>query len=111
MRIVVPAPPETSRSISPLNELVRSLARLAGPQAYSMTARLVGERDVSRIELKATRCAHGEFQEYAYQVSMNTLEHDGPSAVAKEFARNARRALTNTPRPFRRLSSGSRFQR
>ena len=97
--------------MSPLNELVRSLARLAGPQAYSMTARLVGERDATRIELKATRSGHGEFQEYAYQVSMYTLEYDGPSAVAKEFARNARRALANAPTSFRKLSSGSRFHR
>ena len=111
MRIVLPALPETPRSISPLNELVRSLARLAAPQAYSMTARLVGERDAARIELKATRSSQGEFQEYAYQVSMNTLEHDGPSAVAKEFARNARRALANAPVSFRKLSSGSRFHR
>jgi hypothetical protein len=111
MRIVLPAPPEKSRSLSPLNELVRSLARLAGPQSYSMTARLVGERDATRIELKATRSGHGEFQEYAYQVSMNTLEHDGPAAVAKEFARNARRALANAPIAFRKLSSGSRFHR
>ena len=111
MRIVVPTPSESSRSFTFLSELVRSLARLAGPQPYSMTARLVGERDASRIELKATRSAHGEYQEYAYQVSMHTLEQDGPSAVAKEFARNARRALANAPLPFRKLISGSRFHR
>jgi hypothetical protein len=90
MRIVVPAPAESSRSFSHLSELVRSLARLAGPQPYSMTARLVGERDASRIELKATRSAHGE---------------------SKDFARTARRALANAPLPFRKLISGSRFHR
>ncbi len=111
MRIVLPAAPETSRSLSPLNELVRSLARLAGPQAYSLTAHLVGERDATRIELKATRSSQGEFQEYAYQVSMNTLEREGPSAVAREFARNARRALANAPLSFRKLISGSRSHR
>src|ERR1700722_3664695 len=97
MRIVVPANHESSRLFSPLSDLVRSLARLAGPQPYSMSARLVGERDAARIELKATRSAHGVYQEYAYQVSMHTLEQDGPAAVAKEFARNARRALANAP--------------
>jgi hypothetical protein len=76
-----------------------------------MTARLVGERDATRIELKATRSTHGEFQEYAYQVSMNALEQDGPAAVAREFARNARRALVNAPLAFRKLGSGNRFQR
>jgi hypothetical protein len=76
-----------------------------------MTARLVGERDATRIELRATRAAHGEFQEYAYQVSMNTLEQDGPSAVAREFARNARRALANVPRALRRVSSATPFHR
>lgn len=111
MRIVVPAPPDSSRPFSPLSDLVRSLARLAGPQPYSMTARLVGERDAARIELKATRSTHGEYQEYAYQVNLHTLEQDGPAAVAKEFARNARRALANAPLSFRRLSSGSRFHR
>jgi hypothetical protein len=111
MRIVSPAPPETPRAFSPLNELVRSLARLAGPHTYSMTARLVGERDATRIELTATRSSHREFQEYAYQVSMNTLEHDGPSLVAQQFARNARRALANAPVAFRKLSSGRRFHR
>jgi hypothetical protein len=111
MRIVVPALPDTTRSFTHLSELVRSLARLAGPQPYSMTARLVGERDATRIELKATRSAHGEYQEYAYQVSLPALEQDGPSVVAKEFARNARRALANAPLSFRKLSSGSRFHR
>jgi hypothetical protein len=76
-----------------------------------MTARLVGERDATRIELKATRASRGEFQEYAYQVSMSSLEREGPSVVAKEFARNARRALANAPTPFRNLISGSRFHR
>jgi hypothetical protein len=105
MRIVLPAQHDTFRSTSPLNELVRRLARLAAPHAYSMTARLVGDRDASRIELKATRAAQGEFQEYACQVTLSALERDGADVVAEEFARAAHRALTHVSASGSGLSS------
>ena len=111
MRIVLPAQAEKSRWTSPLNELVQSLARLAGPYTYSMTARLVGDRDANRIELKATRNASGEFQEYACQVSLHTLEQDGAAAVAKEFARDARRALASGAASSRRLGGAGKAHR
>jgi|SRR5580704_1850025 hypothetical protein len=112
MRIVLPGQSDPFRATSPLNELVLRLARLAAPYAYSMTARLVGDKDdASRIELKATRMDPGQYHEYACQVTLSTLERDGADAVAREFARDARRALANGCEPDREMGSSSKARR
>jgi len=79
---------------SALNELVRRLALLAGPCPYSMTAYLQGEKDDPRIELRATQTSSGEIQEFARHITLNLLEREGAASVAKDFAREARLALT-----------------
>ncbi len=76
---------------TPLSELVSRLALLAGPHAYVMTARLLQDRD--RIELKATCEDPGMKREFVLQVTFNTLDDLGADAVAKEFVREARKAL------------------
>ena len=99
MRTALPAQPDTIRATSPLTELVRHLARLAAPHTYLMTARLVGDGDAGRIELRASRIAPAEFREYAWHVTLSSLERDGADVVAKAFARDARRALASASAP------------
>lgn len=79
---------------TPLSELVSRLALLAGPHACVMTARLLQNND--GIELKAASDGSGPKREFAQQVTFSTLDHLGATAVAKEFARAARKALAGT---------------
>jgi len=91
---------------SPLNSLVRELARLAATCSYSITARLMGGKDGVRIELKASRESDGELVEYVRHVTLSVLERDGAPIVAKRFARDARSALLSHA-PARRLPTRS----
>jgi len=81
------------QSDSPLNDLVRRLARLAAPRTYSMTARLLDGKHGTRIELKATHNGPRGVEEYVRHVTLAVLEQDGAAAVAQGFARDARAAL------------------
>ena len=90
----MPPHTDTPRATSPLNELVRHLALLAAPRNYSLTARLLDGKDGNRIELKATRNGAGDVEEYVRHITLAALERDGAATVAKEFARNARTALS-----------------
>jgi hypothetical protein len=76
---------------TPLSELVSRLALLAGPHAYVMTARLL--QDKEGIELKATSEDPVMKRVFVLQVSFGTLDDLGADAVAKEFVREARKAL------------------
>ena len=79
---------------TPLSELVSRLALLAGPHAYVMTARLLQNKD--GIELKATTSDDPGMQRaFVRQLTLSTLEHLGAAAVAKEFVREARKALAS----------------
>jgi hypothetical protein len=90
-------PPDSSRTSSPLNELVRRLALLAAPRTYSLTARLLGGKDGNRIELRAAGTGSGiEAREYARHVTLTTLESRGAAVIAKEFAQEAAEALAET---------------
>ena len=92
---------------SPLNNLVRELARLAATCSYSITARLMGGKDGDRIELKATRESDGELEEYVRHVSLSLLEREGAPAVAKRFVRDARSALSGHAAARRPPSRGA----
>jgi hypothetical protein len=91
-------PPDGSRTSSPLNELVRRLALLAAPRTYSLTARLLGGKDGSRIELHAAVTGSGvEAREYSRHITLSALETRGAAAIAKEFAHEAAEALAAAP--------------
>ncbi|MBS0378644.1 MAG: hypothetical protein JSS29_09170 [Proteobacteria bacterium] len=86
---------------TPLNELVRRLALLAAPRTYSMTARLIGGKDGNQVELRATQTSAGEILEYARHVNLTTLERDGAEPIARQFALEARTALSSSPARLR----------
>jgi hypothetical protein len=91
-------PPDSSRTSSPLNELVRRLALLAAPRTYSLTARLLGGKDGSRVELRAAVAGSGvDAREYSRHITLQALETRGASVIAKEFAQEAAEALAETP--------------
>ena len=75
-----------------MSELVSRLTLLAGPHGYLVTARLV--QDASSIELKAVREGAEPDQEFVRSVTLTALEHLGAAVVAREFARDARNALS-----------------
>ncbi len=57
-----------------------------------MTARLLQDRD--GIELRATCGDPDAKREFVREVTFSVLDDLGPAAVAREFARDARKALT-----------------
>jgi len=81
---------------TPLNDLTRRVALLAAPLGFTVTVRLLGGARGSRLELKATRSASGEAQEYARQVTLGVVESRGAAEVAADFIREARVALEHT---------------
>jgi hypothetical protein len=86
-------PSDSPRVTTELNDLVRRLALLAAPRAYSLTARLLGGGDGSRVELRAARGSGAEVREYTRHVTLTLLERQGAAAVARDFARQAAEAL------------------
>jgi hypothetical protein len=90
------AAPDSSRVTTELNDLVRRLALLAAPRDYSLTARLLGGGDGSRVELRAARNAGAEIREYIRHVTLTLLERHGATAIAKDFAREAAEALADS---------------
>ncbi|HUK03026.1 MAG TPA: hypothetical protein VLW26_12180 [Steroidobacteraceae bacterium] len=81
-----------------LNDLTQRLAIVAAQQGYSVAVKLHGGTHGTRLELKAQKPVSGGQLDYAQHVSLAELEHKGPVAVAEEFARQVRVAMSTTTR-------------
>ncbi len=78
-----------------LNDLSQRLAILAAPFGYTVKTKLLGGTHGSSLELKASRPAHGGAAlEFARLISLADLETRGAAAIADEFSRDARLALS-----------------
>ena len=71
-----------------------------------MTARLLQDRD--GVELKATADLAGAKREFVRLVPLGSLDRLGAAVIAKEFARDARKALASTAAPGARRTRWGR---